>query len=225
MNPKKKEAHMAGLLYLALAVTGVFSLLYVPSTLIVFGDAATPADNIRSSELLFRAGILSGLVSSVIFVFLALALYRLFKEINRRQAMLMVILVAISVAISFANTINQLGALIALSRADFLSVFDQSELDSLAYLFVRLNSWGIQIIQIFCGLSLSVRGFGVQIRLYSEGPGSLAHHCRVRLCAGYLHVPDPAAIRRCSFDAHHDFRNGRTANYFLAPDNGREDSG
>jgi hypothetical protein len=154
MNPKKKEAHMAGLLYLALAVTGVFSLLYVPSTLIVSGDAATTADNIRSSELLFRAGILSGLVSSVIFVFLALALYRLFKEVSHRQAMLMVILVAISVAISFANTINQLGALNALSGAYFLSVFDKSELDSLAYLFLRINSWGTQIIQIFWGLWL-----------------------------------------------------------------------
>ena len=165
MNPKKKEAHMAGLLYLALAVTGVFSLLYVPSTLIVFGDAATTADNIRSSELLFRAGILSGLVSSVIFVFLALALYRLFKEVNRRQAMLMVILVAISVAISFANTINQLGALNALSGAYFLSVFDKSELDSLAYLFVRLNSWGIQIIQIFWGLWL----FPFGVLVYKSG--------------------------------------------------------
>lgn len=165
INSKKKEAQMAGLLYLALALTGIFSLLYVPSTLIVFGDAAATADNISSSELLFRAGILSGLVSSVIFVFLALALYRLFKEVSRRQAMLLVTLVAISVAISFANTINQLGALIALSGADFLSVFDKSELDALVYLFLRLNSWGIQIIQIFWGLWL----FPFGLLVYKSG--------------------------------------------------------
>jgi len=60
----------------------------------------------------------------------------------------------ISVATGFANTINQLGALIALSGAEFLSVFEEPELDSLAYLFIRLHSHGIQIIQVFWGLWL-----------------------------------------------------------------------
>ncbi len=154
MISTKKTARIAGLLYLLLALTGVFSLIYVPTTLVVFGDATATAENIRSSELLFRSGILSGLVSNVIFVFLVLALYRLLKETSHKQAMLMVTLVVISVATGFANTINQLGALIALSGADFLSVFEKPELDAIAYLFIRLNSWGIQIIQIFWGLWL-----------------------------------------------------------------------
>jgi len=154
VNSTKRTARIAGVLYLLLALTGVFSLIYVPSTLIVSGDATATVDNIRSSELLFRAGILGGLISNVIFVFLVLALYRLLKETSHKQAMLMVTLVVISVATGFANTINQLGALIALSGADFLSVFEKSELDAIAYLFIRLNSWGIQIIQIFWGLWL-----------------------------------------------------------------------
>ena len=154
MNSTKKTARIAGALYVLLALTGVFSLIYVPTALVVFGDAAATAENIRSSELLFRSGILSGLVSNVIFVFLVLALYRLLKETSHNQAMLMVTLVVISVATGFANTINQLGALIALSGADFLSVFEKPELDAVAYLFIRLNSWGIQIIQIFWGLWL-----------------------------------------------------------------------
>ena len=154
MNSTKTTARIAGALYVLLALTGVFSLIYVPTALVVFGDAAATAENIRSSELLFRSGILSGLVSNVIFVFLVLALYRLLKETSHKQAMLMVTLVVISVATGFANTINQLGALIALSGADFLSVFKKPELDAIAYLFIRLNSWGIQIIQIFWGLWL-----------------------------------------------------------------------
>jgi hypothetical protein len=131
----------------------------------VFGDATATAENIRSSELLFRSGILSGLVSNVIFVFLVLALYRLLKETSHKQAMLMVTLVVISVATGFANTINQLGALIALSGADFLSVFEKPELDAVAYLFIRLNSWGIQIIQIFWGLWL----FPFGLLVYKSG--------------------------------------------------------
>ncbi len=154
VNSTKRTARIAGVLYVLLALTGVFSLIYVPTTLVVFGDATATAENIRSSELHFRSGILIGLASNVIFVFLVLALYRLLKETSHKQAMLMVTLVVISVATGFANTINQLGALIALSGADFLSVFEKPELDAIAYLFIRLNSWGIQIIQIFWGLWL-----------------------------------------------------------------------
>lgn len=154
MNSTKKTARIAGFLYLLLALTAAFSILYVPSALVVFGDAAATAENIASSQLLFRAGILSGIVSHVIFVLLVLVLYHLLREISRKQAMLMVTLVVISVATGFVNTINQLGALIALSGADFLSAFEEPELDALAYLFMRLHSHGIQIIQIFWGLWL-----------------------------------------------------------------------
>ena len=153
-NSTKKAARIAGLLYFLLALTGAFSILYVPSTLVVFGDAAATAENISSSELLFRTGILSGVVSHIIFVLLVLALYHLLSEINRKLAMLMVTFVVIGVAIGFVNTVNQLGALIALSGADFLSVFEKPELESLAYLFLRLHSHGIQIIQVFWGLWL-----------------------------------------------------------------------
>ncbi len=154
MNSTKRTARIAGLLYLLLALTGVFSLIYVPSTLIVFGDATATADNITSSELLFRTGILSGLISNVIFVFLVLALYRLLKEISRKQAILMVTLVVISVSTTFVNTCYQIAALIILSGADFLSVFEKPQLDAAAYAFLRLHSHGLQIIQIFWGLWL-----------------------------------------------------------------------
>ncbi len=154
MISKKRTARIAGLLYVLLALTGIFSLIYVPSTLIVFGDATATANNITSSELLFRTGILSGLISNVIFVFLVLALYRLLKDISHKQAILMVTLVVISVSTTFVNTFNQIAALIVLSGADFLAVFENAQLESAAYVFLRLHSQGLQAIQIFWGLWL-----------------------------------------------------------------------
>jgi hypothetical protein len=50
MKSKKNIARMAGLLYLVPMLVGPFSLLYVPTTLIVPGDAATTASNIMASE-------------------------------------------------------------------------------------------------------------------------------------------------------------------------------
>ncbi len=154
MSSTKKTARIAGWLYLLLAIAGVFSLIYVPSTLIVSGDAAATANNITSSELLFRFGILTGFISQVVFIFLVLVLYRLLKEISHKQALLMVTLVVVSVSTGFLNSLNNIAALIILSGADFLSVFDKSQLDSLAYFFLRLESHGIQVIQVFWGLWL-----------------------------------------------------------------------
>lgn len=60
MNSNIMTARIAGGLYLIVAICGVFSLMYIPSTLIVWGDAAATAGKITASETLFRAGILSG---------------------------------------------------------------------------------------------------------------------------------------------------------------------
>ena len=59
-------ARVAGLLYLVMGMIGAFSILYVPSTLIVPGDAATTANNIMASEMLFRSGIVSGLLTQIV---------------------------------------------------------------------------------------------------------------------------------------------------------------
>ena len=80
MTSKKKQARTAGLLYLMGVPTSIFSLFYVPSTLIVSGDAAATIQNIEASELLYRSGIYVGLLSSLICLLVALALYRLLKD-------------------------------------------------------------------------------------------------------------------------------------------------
>ena len=165
MTSRKKQARIAGLLYLMLVPTGIFSLIYVPSTLFVFGDAAATVENIEAAEILYRAGIYVGLLSNLIFLLVALALYRLFKDVSEKQATLMVVLVVVSVAVSFTNSFNQLAVLIILDQPEFLSAFDSMQLQGAAYLFLRLQSHGIQIIQIFWGLWLIPLG----ILVYRSG--------------------------------------------------------
>ncbi|RZV36551.1 MAG: DUF4386 domain-containing protein [Chromatiales bacterium] len=165
MTSKKRQARIAGLLYLMLLPTGIFSLIYVPSTLAVFGDAAATIQNIEASELLYRSGIYVGLLSSLIYLLVALALYRLLKDVSEKQAILMVAFVVLSVAASFANSFNQLAVLIILSKPEFLSAFDPAQLEGAAYLFIRLYSHGNQIIQVFWGLWLIPMG----ILVYRSG--------------------------------------------------------
>jgi hypothetical protein len=129
--------------------------MYVPGKLIVSGNATATADNIRDSGWLLRIGIASELFHQVIAIFLVLALYRLFKSVNENHARQLVILGAlVSVPIMFVNVLNEIAALILVSGADFLSVFEKPELDALAYLFVRLHGLGITVASIFWGLWL-----------------------------------------------------------------------
>jgi len=154
MNPTKESARMAGLLYLLMAVTSAFGLLYVPSKIIVAGNAVRTANNILASESLFRLGIISSLIGQISFIFLVLALYNLFKRTNETHARLMVALVLAAVPIMFVNTLIQLGSFIVLGGADYLKAFGPDQLNALMMVFLNLSNYGIYVVQIFWGLWL-----------------------------------------------------------------------
>jgi Domain of unknown function (DUF4386) len=159
MNPMKKEARIAGLLYLLMGVTGSFGLMYVPSSIIVPGDAVATAGKIINYDMLFRFGILSNLICQVSFIFLVLALERLFKGVDDKQSKLMVSLVIASVPVAFLNTIIQIVPLHLLSGAGYLKVFQSDQLNALMMVFINLYEQGNIVIGIFWGLWLFPFGY------------------------------------------------------------------
>jgi len=183
MNSTKKTARVAGLLYLLMTISGLFSLLYIPSAFIVHGDAAATARKILASEWLFRLGVASELISATIFVFLVLVLYELLQGVSRKLASLMVTLVVIAVAIAFGNELNQLGALVLLRGGDFSSVFEERQRDALAMAFLTLHNYGFVIGMIFWGLWLFP--FGVLVSRSGFLPRFLGIWL-IAACFGYL---------------------------------------
>src|SRR6266480_5538704 len=154
MHPTDKAARVAGAVYLSMVVTAPFSLIYIPRTLIVRGNATATANNILAHETLFRLGIVADLISSVIFICLALALYRLFSGVYQTHASLMVALVLVSAAVGFINVLNNIAALTLFRGADFLAVLDKPQREALGMLFLRLHGQGTVINEIFWGLWL-----------------------------------------------------------------------
>src|SRR5947209_17525650 len=114
MHPLKKAARIAGAIYLSMVITGPFSLIYVPSKLIVRGNAAATAENILAHETMFRLSILGDLVGQVIFICLAIALYRLLSHVNKTWAMLMESFVLVSAAICILNALIYISAYMCL---------------------------------------------------------------------------------------------------------------
>jgi Domain of unknown function (DUF4386) len=154
MHPTDKAARIAGAVYLSMIFTGPFSLIYVPSKLIVHGNATATAANVLTHDTLFRFGIVAGLFGQVIFICLAIALYRLLSDVNKTWARLMVAFVLVAAAVGFVNELNNLGALILFRGGEFLTVLDKAQLDALGMLFLRLHGQGNMIAEIFWGLWL-----------------------------------------------------------------------
>lgn len=204
MNSIKKQARVAGLLYLLASIPAPFALIYVPSTLIVPGDATATADHVRASETLLRLGIASELFGFIMFIFVVLALYRLFKGVSEKHALAMAILFLVSIPISLLNVLNDIAALVLVSGADFLSVFEKGQLDTLAYFFLRLHGQGFVVAQIFWGLWLFPFGILV-IRsgfiprvlgflLFIAGSGYVASSFASLLLPSYRHLVDQFAM-------------------------------
>jgi hypothetical protein len=154
MSSTKNPGRFAGLLYILTSIPGFFAMMYVPSKLIVHGNAAATANNISANETLFRLGIGGQLIGQAGFIFVALALFELLKGVNRRLASLMVTLVVVQIPIAFLNEVNSIAALVLVRGADFLSIFEKPQRDALAMLFLNLHFQGLVVDEIFWGLWL-----------------------------------------------------------------------
>jgi hypothetical protein len=153
MESLKKTARMAGVWYLVLAIAGAYGIMYVPSQIVVPNDPTATANNLLAHEFLFRVGIASNVVGQVAFLFLALTLYQLFRQVNERQAKLLVALVVAAVPVAFLIIFNEVAALLIL-KEEFMNVLAPPQRHLWAMLFLTWYSYGITLIGIFWGLWL-----------------------------------------------------------------------
>ena len=158
MTSNKKTARIAGLLYLVVVLTGIFSLAYVPSKLIVWDNPNTTFNTIKASETLFRWGIVSGLVCYLFFLLLPVALYKLLKPVNEFYAKGMVLLAVISVPISFVNIQNKF-AVLAIINGENYNAFTNEQLQSQVMFYLNQYDKGILIVSVFWGLWLFPFGY------------------------------------------------------------------
>ena len=183
MSSLQKQARSAGVLYGLAGLLAPFALLYVPHALIVPGDATATADRIRASVTLLRLGIVSELFCAVMFVFAVLALYRLLKGVDAGYALAMLVLLLLSIPVSFVGVVNKVAALTLVSGASFLSAFDRGQLDALATFFLRLHGQVHAINVIFWGLWLFP--FGVLVMRSGFIPRVLGI---LLMCAGFAYL-------------------------------------
>jgi hypothetical protein len=149
----KATARRAGAVYFLFMIVAIIGEFLFPAFMVP-GDAAATARNIAAAELMYRMSILTGFVTLLFFISLVVILYKLFEDVDKSQARLMVLLVSIGVAVALANLLAKFAPLVLLSGADYLSAFAKPQLDALALGCLRFHDSAAAVTTAFWGLWL-----------------------------------------------------------------------
>jgi hypothetical protein len=159
MKSLNNIARLAGVLYLVITICAPFSMIYVPSILIVQGDAATTANNIMASVELYRAGIA---VDSVVFlteIVLTILLYVLLKPVSNTLSMVAASFRLAMTIVQGINLLNHFFVLMLLSGDNYLSAFQPDQLHALIMLFLNAHEYAALIWGLFFGFHLFMLGY------------------------------------------------------------------
>ncbi|MGH8061603.1 MAG: DUF4386 domain-containing protein [Pseudoxanthomonas sp.] len=145
---------LAGLLYLIVVATGIFSLAYVPGQLVVADDPQATMTKIVASQQLFRQGIAAFLVMQVAFLLLPFALYPLLESAGRRAATLMVVLAVTSVPLGLSALVHRLDLLSLLADPVVSRMLDPGHVRAEVVLSLEAYRNGLHVTKLFWGLWL-----------------------------------------------------------------------
>lgn len=157
--PSPAVARAAGVLYLAIIATGLFSELFVRARLIEFGDVGVTVANILASMSLFRAGFVADTIMLLSDVAVAMLLYVLLRPVNGTLSLLAAAFRLTHASILALNLLFYYAASLVLSSTanDVLINTEQSQ--TLAALFLDMHSHGYDLALIFFAASNVLLGY------------------------------------------------------------------
>jgi Domain of unknown function (DUF4386) len=157
--PIQRYARVMALLILLSAVFGGLGESYIPSKLIVSGDAAATVSHITSSPMLFRLGFAAYLVEAVCDVALALLFYVVLRPAGQYLALFTAFLGLISTTLYAVAEACYFAPSVLLGGADYLKPFSPDQLNALSLLSLKLFGTIAGLFLGFYGLATVVRGY------------------------------------------------------------------
>lgn len=143
------NGRVAGALYLVIIVFGIASEL-IRSQMLVAGDVAATAENVRESGWLLRAAVSASLAYLLCEVVLTIILYQLLTPVSRPLSMVAAAFRLISLAIYGLNLLNLLAPVLLL---------DSGQPQTFALLFLNLHQYGYLIGLTFFAMNCLAMGY------------------------------------------------------------------
>ena len=159
MISNENIARIAGIGYLIIFITGIFSNFFILENLIVPGDSAQTFNNFQSNDSLFRIGIFSFIIMVIFDVVLTWALYILFLHVNKNLSLLSGWLRLVNCAIFAIALFNLFDVLQFLSSVEYLNAFTLEQLYAQVLLSLSSFNYTWLIGLVFFGLHLLVLGY------------------------------------------------------------------
>ncbi len=145
------DRRIAGLIYLTVIITGIFSIAYVPSQLVDYRDGAVTMVRLAENPVLYRWGLMAGMACYLAYLVLPLSLYRILADTHRGLAVLMVILAICGALLSLINLAHKFDVLALISQRPGLASLSATDIEGQVMLaFTRYNH-GIVLAQLFWG--------------------------------------------------------------------------
>src|SRR5215831_14393002 len=154
----QRYAKIAGVLFLVSLVAGGYGEAYVPSKIIVSGDAAATVANIKNFEFMYRLGFAGFLIESLCDITLALIFYALLKPVNKYLSLLAGFFGLIATA-TFACAELFYFAPPLITNGAYLKTFSPDQLNALALLSLKFYGFGGMIFTAYYGMGWIVRGY------------------------------------------------------------------
>jgi hypothetical protein len=151
-------ARIAGVLFLLSMVAGGFGEAYIPSKLIVSGDATATAANLRNFDFLYRLGFASFLIESLCDTALALILYVLLKPVNKQLSLLAAFFGLMGTATFAFAELFYFAPQLILGRP-YLNTFTPDQVNSLALLSLKFYGYAGMLFTAYYGMGWIVRSY------------------------------------------------------------------
>jgi len=153
-----RTARIAGVFYLLTFVTGGLSLA-LGGKVIVTGDAAATATNIMAHVPSVQFDFETDVLVVAWYIAVTALFYVLFKPVNRTVSLLAAFFSLVGCAVSGIGCFLDLAPLVVLNGDKYLNTFSTEQLQSLAYVFLKLNGIAHNLPLVFFGFYCLLIGY------------------------------------------------------------------
>ncbi|MGA0546068.1 DUF4386 domain-containing protein [Brevundimonas sp. VNH65] len=150
----RRQALLAGALYLYIVVAGVVSEAFVRGALIDYQDAAGTARAILGQTMLYRAGFSLEMVMHLCDLGLAVLLYRLLKPQGPALSLFAAVLRLMVGAVAAVRALLLAAPLVLLDAPNGMDALSGPQREALALLALRMHGQAYDIALVFFGVAL-----------------------------------------------------------------------
>jgi hypothetical protein len=155
-SSQRKAARISGLLFLLTLIVPLLNWTLVLSGFIESDNAGATAHNMLSREFLFRISIMNDILTSIVALSLAVALYTILKPIGKTLALLALFLKVTEAVLWAVMTLRNFDGLLILKGLDSLAARSPEQIQTLVGLFLNAHMSKSAVAGIFLGLSLTL---------------------------------------------------------------------